>query len=159
MQHSRSLLQKNLSWCIFTTHIVWKTPSQEFRIGSRSVLLKFWCHHGTSKFKTSLKRTTSSTWDVRDFCKTVPTRDSLTQNGLNTGESKSPWGSVHRCRQTCDNISECRAETSDYGFTLVLLTKMSQRSGKLEFLLWRNRIGGILGALGHRFNPRPGTVG
>ena len=28
--------------------------------------------------------------------------------------------------------------------------------GTMEFLLWHN---GILGALGHRFNPRPRTVG
>ena len=28
-----------------------------------------------------------------------------------------------------------------------------------EFLLWHNGISGILGALGHRFDPWPGTVG
>ena len=28
-----------------------------------------------------------------------------------------------------------------------------------ELLLWHKRISGVLGALGHRFNPRPGTVG
>ena len=29
----------------------------------------------------------------------------------------------------------------------------------LEFLLWCNRISGILGVLGHTFKPLPGTVG
>ena len=29
----------------------------------------------------------------------------------------------------------------------------------MEFLLWRNGIGGVLGALGRRLNPRPGTEG
>ena len=28
-----------------------------------------------------------------------------------------------------------------------------------EFLLWYNRIGGVSGALGCRFDPRPSTVG
>ena len=29
----------------------------------------------------------------------------------------------------------------------------------MEFLLWRNGTGGALGALGRRFDPRPGVVG
>ena len=29
----------------------------------------------------------------------------------------------------------------------------------MEFLLQRNGIGGLLGVLGHRFNPQPGTMG
>ena len=31
-----------------------------------------------------------------------------------------------------------------------------KRKIKKELLLWRKRIGGILGALGHRFDPQPG---
>ena len=33
------------------------------------------------------------------------------------------------------------------------------RTAKLEFLLWCNGSGRVLGMLGHRFNPRPSTVG
>ena len=29
----------------------------------------------------------------------------------------------------------------------------------MEFLLWRNWIGSILGVLEHRFDPQPGTMG
>ena len=64
--------------------------SQEFNIGSRSVLLKFWGPHGTNKFKTTLKINISSTWSPRDFCTTVPTRDKLTQNTVNTGQGEAP---------------------------------------------------------------------
>ena len=30
---------------------------------------------------------------------------------------------------------------------------------RMEFLLWLSGISAILGALGHRFHPQPGTVG
>ena len=35
---------------------------------------------------------------------------------------------------------------------------LKKRPPPWEFLLWGNGIGGVLGALGQRFNPQPGTV-
>ena len=45
------------------------------------------------------------------------------------------------------------------GKVLLLGIKQIKNTDFLEFPLWRNRIGGISGARGHRFNPQPGTVG
>ena len=46
-----------------------------------------------------------------------------------------------------------------FGKTLKYLYRGIQNKAAKEFPLWRERIGGVLGALGHRFDPWPGTVG
>ena len=38
-------------------------------------------------------------------------------------------------------------------------TGVAKKERKEGVLLWHNRIGNILGVLGHRFNPWPSTVG
>ena len=43
--------------------------------------------------------------------------------------------------------------------TFKCATLCGKRKEIMEFPLWHNGIGSILGALGHRFDPQPGTVG